>query len=125
MMKIDVIRQRLIKAYKRLGNWRTVGKEFGISGGMAFRIAQRDYEPRDPQIRARLGLESYGKAPVCPRCGMVHVSQRCTAKPKKMGKVSEMPEAELRWRLENREELTTDFRCKERSSNGLNGLQEE
>ncbi len=36
-----------------------------------------DYEPRDPHIRAALNLPALAPAPVCPRCGMVHVAKRC------------------------------------------------
>jgi len=52
----------------------------GISGGMAHRIANRGYEPKDVHIRLQLGLPAMGEAPVCERCGVVHVSKRCTAR---------------------------------------------
>jgi hypothetical protein len=72
---------------------------------MAFRIALQGYEPKDLKIRSRLGLTSMAPAPVCAKCGKVHVSKRCTARPALwMRKVWDTPEAELRWRLENREE---------------------
>lgn len=35
-------------------SWRLTGKEFGISGGMAYRIAMQGYWPRSRVIRAKL-----------------------------------------------------------------------
>ncbi len=105
MVKIGDVSRRMEKAYKRLGTWRRVGEAFGISSGMAFRIARRGYEPKDAKIRAKLGLASYAQAPVCEKCGVVHVSRRCTARPALwMRRVWDTPTDELRWRLENREE---------------------
>jgi len=80
MRRLGVIRRDLNKAYRRLGNWRAVGREFGISGGMAFRMAVQKYEPKEAAIRVRLGLPAMAPAPVCMSCGLVHVSKRCTAK---------------------------------------------
>lgn len=106
MASIGDVRQEIEKAYKRLGTWRAVGERFRISSGMAYRIARREYEPKDGKIRARLGLSSWGVAPVCPKCGVVHVSRRCTARPAMwMREVWNTPTQELRWRLENREEF--------------------
>ncbi len=36
------------------------------------------YEPKDPQIREILGLQVFELAPVCKKCGKVHVAKRCT-----------------------------------------------
>lgn len=106
MDAIGNLRHRLERAYQRLGTWRRVGEAFGISGAMAFRVARRGYEPKDTLIRSRLGLASYAKAPVCLKCGVVHVSRRCTARPALwMKKVWDTPSEELRWRLVNREEF--------------------
>ena len=105
MASLGDVSQRLKKTYERLGTWRAVGEVYRISGGMAFRIALQGYEPKDLKIRSRLGLTSMAPAPVCAKCGKVHVSKRCTARPALwMRKVWDTPEAELRWRLENREE---------------------
>lgn len=76
---IPELQKTLRKAYKRLNNWRAVGKDYGITGGMAYRIAH-GYEPKDPRIRTTLHLPALVPAPVCPRCGVVHVSKRCTQK---------------------------------------------
>jgi len=97
------------KAYKRLGNWRAVGDELGISGGMAYRIAVDGYEPKDAHIRLKLGLPALVPAPVCPVCGVVHVARRCPrasgdAQRAKM-RLFDLPVGVLKKMLENREEL--------------------
>jgi len=105
---INQVRRDLRSAYKRLkkrGGWRSVGREFGITGGMAFRIAMRRYEPRDPVIRTRLGLPAYVEVPVCPKCGVVHVKKGCSQANKNHRKIWDMSIDELRWALENRVEV--------------------
>ena len=80
MRRLGAIRRDLRKAHQRLGNWRAVGREFGISGGMAFRMAVQKYEPKEAAIRVRLGLAAMVPAPACAVCGGVHMSKRCTVK---------------------------------------------
>ena len=41
---------RLKCAYVSLKGWNAVGAEFGISGGMAYRIANQGYWPKDKAI---------------------------------------------------------------------------
>ncbi|MBN1535213.1 MAG: hypothetical protein JW908_00670 [Anaerolineales bacterium] len=92
---IDTVRRKLKRAYRKLkkhGGWRAVGDEFGISGAMAFRIAERDYEPKNPTIRSKLGLPAYTEVPVCPVCGEVHIKKSC---PKLREKKVTMRETEL------------------------------
>lgn len=36
-------------------------------------------EPINPAIRDALGLPCLAPAPVCPKCGVVHVTKKCTA----------------------------------------------
>jgi hypothetical protein len=108
MATIGNVRRDLKKAYQRLGSWSRVASEFQINKGMAYRIVVQEYEPKDVKIRSRLGLSElvYGRAPVCPKCGVVHVSRRCTARPAMwMRRVWDTPVGELKWRLENREEF--------------------
>ena len=59
-----------------------MGAEIGISGGMAYRVATSDYEPRDNAIRKLLGLPQLARAPICPTCGVVHVRKTCPVKHK-------------------------------------------
>lgn len=86
-MDIDTLRRKLQKAHKtkRTGpcgellktSWADVGKDLGLPGGTAYRIATSDYEPKRPDIRFRLGLPTLIPAPACTKCGQLHVSKRC------------------------------------------------
>lgn len=77
-MDIDSLRRAMAETAARLHNWRLVGREYGISGGMAWRIVRDGYDPRETEIRRRLGLPVYAPAPVCQDCGEVHVVGECT-----------------------------------------------
>lgn len=68
--------------YLLLKTWRAVADKYTtptvrVTCGMVYRIAMHDYEPRQPHIRAALSLPSLAPAPVCPKCGTVHVAKRC------------------------------------------------
>jgi hypothetical protein len=104
MTRLDTIRHKIKKAYRKRHNWRDVGAEFGITGGMAYRIAMDGYEPKRASIRVKLGLPAFLPAPVCPKCGVVHVAKRCTArrKPKHKPLISSSL-AELLWMLDHRQ----------------------
>ena len=52
----NALSARLKRQYRELGSWREVGLANGVSGAMAWRIANRDYETKDPEIRKVLGL---------------------------------------------------------------------
>ena len=103
-MNIDTLRRKIKKAYQKRHNWRDTGAEFGVTGGMVYRIAMSDYEPKRAHIRAALGLPVYIPAPACPHCGIVHISKRCPSQRKQPRDLFSMSVAELRWRLEHREE---------------------
>ena len=111
MKDIGTIRREVKKAYKRLRNWRKVAAEFGLSSGMAFRIARRKYEPKDPKIRSRLGLPAFVMTPVCAKCGEVHLEKRCARGGLTHGSARTAPTKtrwrdmtveEVRWAFENR-----------------------
>jgi hypothetical protein len=112
MKTIDSLRRDLKKSYKRLGSWSRVGMEFRIGKAMAFRIAERNYEPKDIHIRMSLGLPAYviKQVQICERCGKIHPQlKRCTARPAMwMRKVWDTPVEELRWRLDHREEFVDE-----------------
>lgn len=38
--------------------WRKIGELYSVTCGMAYRIAKNDYDPVDPSIRQRLGLDA-------------------------------------------------------------------
>jgi len=101
------IQAELLKAHQELGNWRAVGRAFGLNGAMAWRIAKTGYEPKDPHIRFILNLATLLPAAVCKRCGEVHTTRRCVRKRRERRYKSlwAMPVVELRWALENREEV--------------------
>jgi hypothetical protein len=104
MRNIGTISRELRKSYHRLGRWRAVGAAYGITAGMAWRIARQGYEPKDPLIRIKLELPARAMAPVCRRCGAVHVSKRCSRSRRRVYRdLSEMPVELLRWQMENRE----------------------
>ena len=65
-------------------SWENIGREYGVSGGLIFRIAMRNYEPRTPKIRARLGMMPLPLAlvPACPDCGEGHPAKSCPNKAK-------------------------------------------
>lgn len=105
MRELGSVRRDIEKAYRKLGNWRAVGEKFGISEGMAWRIVHEGYEPRDAMIRLRLELPAMGVAPVCPRCGIVHVKKRCAASGIRRRDLFSCTDEEIRYFFENREEM--------------------
>lgn len=60
--------------------------------------------PRSTEKRADLDLPPLGLAPLCPRCGVVHVSRSCP-KTHKYRDLWETPTPVLKWQLENRQEI--------------------
>jgi hypothetical protein len=76
-VSIPELQQKLLKAHFSGKTWAEIGADYGCSGGLIHRIVYQDYEPKEPHIRFRMGLSSMLPAPVCPRCGIVHVTKRC------------------------------------------------
>jgi len=96
----------MLRAHHQGLNWRQIGKVYRITGGMAYRIAnEQGYEPKDVHIRYILGLPALVPAPVCEKCGEVHLTKRCTRRRKSWLRWRDLPSALLRHALENREEL--------------------
>jgi hypothetical protein len=93
------------KAYQKGGGWREVGRRYGISGGMAFRIATQGYEPKEAAIRVILGLPARVEVSACPHCGGVHLKSRCSQLRTRHRDLFGMEVEELQWRLENRVEV--------------------
>ena len=48
--------ETILDVYSDLHTWQKVGDKYGISRGMAYRIAVNKYEPKTPEIRKKLGL---------------------------------------------------------------------
>jgi hypothetical protein len=106
MKRINVLRKEMKRAYDQGLNYRQVGAIYRVSGGMAYRIInEAGYEPKEAHIRYILGLPALVPAPVCERCGEVHISRRCTRRPKPVRRWRDLPALLLRWALDNREEL--------------------
>ena len=76
--------------------------------GITFADIQRGLRgefPKSAKKRKALGLEIWGKARVCPTCGEVHISKRCTAKRRRTQKLFNLPLEELKKMLEEREQF--------------------
>lgn len=84
-----------------------MGKAFDITGAMAYRIVEQDYEPKDAVIRARLGLPAFVEVPACPVCGQVHIKKSCpiSTNIRQPKPIAEWSVRRLKWALENREEI--------------------
>lgn len=78
MISLGSLSHAMQKAHCR-ASWRQIGAQYGITGGMAYRIAVHGYDPKSPVIRARLGLPSMVEVSACSKCGGVHIKARCDA----------------------------------------------
>ena len=77
----NAIAGRLKADYLTFSTWDRVGKKYGVSGGLAYRVAN-GYEPRGAKARAALGFPVLVPAPACA-CGEVHLRKgRCPNAPK-------------------------------------------
>ena len=104
-MNIKQVSEKLREDYSELKSWNWVARMNGISKGMAWRIARKGYEPKDWNIRARLDLPLLAPAPVCLKCGQVHVTKRCTKVTRRITRWRDLEPEQLRWVLENRHEF--------------------
>lgn len=66
------------KSLRRIAAERYGGR---VTHGVIQRAIRGEY-PTDPAKREILGLAIYRQAPACSKCGEVHVSKRCSARPK-------------------------------------------
>jgi hypothetical protein len=84
---LEKARQKSRELYRQLHNWRKVGAAMGVTGGMAWRLAnEAGYEPTDNHYRVILGLGALVPTPTCPKCGVVHIRRFCP-RPKPNGAV--------------------------------------
>jgi len=51
--------ERLKSDKDTLGSYARVGRKYGVSGALIWRIVVQGYEPKDQEIRDRLGLPPY------------------------------------------------------------------
>src|SRR3989337_516310 len=61
--------------------------------------------PVPKRWRQRLGLPLLAPAPVCLKCGQVHVTKRRTKGTRRITRWRDLEPEQLRWALENRYEL--------------------
>lgn len=47
---------KLNDLYEELGTWERVGKQFGVSRTVAWRIAKEGYDPKNKDVRSKMGL---------------------------------------------------------------------
>lgn len=102
------------KSHRQTKSWNKTGREFEITGGMAFRIAHSNYEPANEAIREKLGLD----VKTCPRCGHRHFNRIKKDKPDWMKTWDHLPKDErhkairqyLEWRKNAK---TSDSKSKE------------
>ena len=76
-MNIKRLAILLRKSHRVTKSWNKTGDSFGITGGMAFRIAKSNYEPSDETTRDKLGLD----IKTCSKCGHRHFSRVVKPKP--------------------------------------------
>lgn len=77
-----MLKKGIQTASKRGVSWRKIGLEYGITGGMAYRIAH-GYEPREAHIRHTLHLPALVEVAPCPKCGEIHLRRTCPTTAKK------------------------------------------
>ncbi len=104
-MDADKLAKKLLKEYKKMGTWDAVAAHYGLTKPLVWRVAMQHYEPKKPHIRHRLGLPALMPAPVCLKCGKVHVTKRCTATRPHYRSLFAMPTRALRRAMERREEI--------------------
>jgi very-short-patch-repair endonuclease len=114
---LDKLQERLNTIHDTHGlSWRAIAQipEFaGIPAGTLCAIA-KGRDPKDAHERLLLRLPALAPAPVCPKCGVPHVTKRCTAgrKPRQLAdptelerkalylvRVNELPEPEREYRF--------------------------
>jgi|GEM_PF-7019791 hypothetical protein len=58
-LDVEIIRQaqnKVLRAYRRFGNWRKVGEYFGVAHVYAWDLVMHGTVPRNPKIRKSLKL---------------------------------------------------------------------
>lgn len=81
----DKIRAALAELKQTHKTWQGVSDELGINRGLIWAVAKG--KKRAPNsLRKKLGFECYAPAPVCAKCGQVHVAKRCTQASGKIAK---------------------------------------
>ena len=84
MKDIAAVKDDLRERYKRLGTWDKVAEEVGLYRALVWKIAKKELEPHDEEIRKKLGMGP-PKIPAspCHVCGKVHTKGHPSGKPRK------------------------------------------
>lgn len=72
-------RKLIYLAYRDCGTWKALGEKLGIKPLTAYRFVCYGTKPRSAAEQIALGLPVLAPAPVCARCGIVHLAKRCPA----------------------------------------------
>ncbi len=90
-------------------SWQSIGDFYGVNKGLAWKVANTDYEPISPHLRLALGLPITAPAPVCQIHGIVHTKKCRAATPTRTlsdyRDLFAAPVGVLLSALENREEM--------------------
>ncbi len=104
-IQTSTLAENLRRDHEKTGSWERTAQNFGIHKAVAYHIAERGYEPKDPHLRAKLNLPALAPAPVCIKCGEVHTAKRCTKNRKPPTRWADFPLNELRRAFANRYEI--------------------
>ena len=99
----ETLRELCRHQYAALKSWRKVAEPLGISAPMARLIA--DGRAPGEKVRHVLRMAETAPAPVCRKCGNVHVTKTCTANRKPPTRWADYPLHLLRAAIENRKEM--------------------
>jgi len=97
--RADLLKEKAYKSYAKLEDWYEVNRYY-----LWHMVNDETYEP-PIRIMLKLGIAAYRPAPVCLKCGQVHVTKRCTANHTKHRSLFSWPVKDLRKALEHREEM--------------------
>ena len=98
-VNLSSLRKTLVLSHRSGFTWRQIAEQYGVNPGVVFRIARRRYQPKDPDIRTRLGL-----APTCPECHRKLQPHRRRI-PWSQTELADLPADVLRWMFANRKEM--------------------
>ncbi len=108
MAAINTLRENMLAMNESGTSWQAIGNHYGINKGLAWKVANTNYEPKSSYLRRVLGLPITAPAPICPLHGKVH-TKRCTASnPRTLSDYRDLfaaPVDVLRAALEDREEM--------------------
>lgn len=57
----NITQDRLCADYQHNTSWEDVGRIYGVSAGLAYKIAVQGYEPKSPELRRKLGFPIFTK----------------------------------------------------------------